>query len=111
VDVPQRPWLDLAVGTVDDAPPATFAVGVREGDRTAAVFEHTVTTPHRWEPQAVDLTPWAGRRVTLSLALTSDEPGAIGLWGLPSCAAASRLTRAATTRAPPWASSWYRPTR
>jgi arylsulfatase A-like enzyme len=82
LSVPERPWLDLAVGTLDEVP-ATFSVGVRDGDRTEVLLEHTVTTPHRWEPQAVDLTPWAGQRVTVSLALTADEPGTIGLWGTP----------------------------
>jgi arylsulfatase A-like enzyme len=82
LNVPERPWLDLAVGTVDEAP-ATFSVRVRDGDRTDVLLEHTVTTPHRWEPQSVDLRQWSGRHVTLSFELKADEPGAVGLWGSP----------------------------
>ena len=83
VSVPDRPWLDLAVGTLEDAP-VTFKVTVGEGSGEAeTLLEHTVTTPHRWEPQAIDLRRWAGRRVTLSLILAANEPGTLGFWGAP----------------------------
>ena len=83
VTLPAQPWLDLAVGTIEDAP-ATFRVSVREGPSDAeSVFEHTVTTAHRWEPRVVDLRRWAGRRVTLSLELAAAEPGTLGFWGAP----------------------------
>ena len=81
--LPDRPWLDLAVGTLEDAP-TTFTVAVQEGAGEAVpLFEHTVTTPHRWEPQAIDLARWAGRRVTLSLSLGAAEAGTLGFWGAP----------------------------
>jgi arylsulfatase A-like enzyme len=84
VSLPARPWLDLAVGTVEDAP-TTFRVAVRDADgEPQAVLERTVTTPHRWEPLAIDLRRWAGRRVTLSLTLASDDPGTLGFWGAPA---------------------------
>lgn len=83
VTLPSQPWLDLSVGTLEDAP-ATFKVAVREGTSGAeSVLEHTVTTPHRWEPQTIDLRRWAGRRVTLSLELAAAEPGTLGFWGAP----------------------------
>jgi arylsulfatase A-like enzyme len=84
VTLPAQPWLDLAVGTLEDAP-ATFHVAVRAGNEEAqTILEHTVTTPHRWEPQAIDLRRWAGRPVTLTLSLASDEAGTIGFWGAPA---------------------------
>jgi len=86
VTLPQRPWLDLAVGTIEDAP-VTFKVSVgAEGageDAGEPVFEHTVTTPHRWEPRPIDLDRWAGRRVRLSMTLSSSGPGILGFWGSP----------------------------
>jgi arylsulfatase A-like enzyme len=85
VDLPERPWLDLAVGTPEDAP-TTFRVSVQPdggaGERQT-VLEHTVTTPHRWEPRPIDLERWAGRRVTLSMTLDAADPGTIGFWGAP----------------------------
>lgn len=84
VTLPARPWLDLAVGTLEDAP-TSFHVALREDTGNAqTVLEHTVTTPHRWEPQSIDLQRWAGRRVTLSLTLASNEPGTLGFWGAPA---------------------------
>jgi hypothetical protein len=60
VHVPPRPRLDLAVGTIEDAP-VTFrvlATGVR-GGKSGPLLERTVTTPHRWETATVDMTDFA----------------------------------------------------
>ena len=42
-----------------------------------------MTTAHRWETATVDLARLAGRDVTLSLALASERPRALGFWGTP----------------------------
>ncbi|MCP3957236.1 MAG: sulfatase-like hydrolase/transferase [bacterium] len=85
--LPERPWLDLALATIDDAP-VTFRVSVDGGDGErpgldSIVFERTVSTPHRWEPAAVDLAEFAGREVTLTLAASADGAGTPALWGAP----------------------------
>ena len=85
VTLPERPWLDLAVGTLEDAP-TTFRVSVGpegQDDRAEAVLEHTVTTPHRWEPRPIDLGRWAGQRVKVSMTLAASDPGILGFWGTP----------------------------
>ena len=82
VEVPARGWLDLAVGTVDEQP-VTFRVGVAEGKDDRALLEHTVTTAYRWDRRPVDLSSFAGRRVSLVFSLRSDQPGAVGFWGSP----------------------------
>ena len=82
--LPARPWLDLSIGTMDGTP-ATFRVGgqVRDSNDTLLLLQRTVTTPDRWERVPVDLTPLAGRDVTLSLELEAADAGVIGLWGSP----------------------------
>ena len=83
VHLPARPRLELAVGTIEDAP-VTFRVLARvSGDKDGTLLERTVTTAHRWETATVDLTRYAGRDVTLSLALASERPRALGFWGTP----------------------------
>lgn len=88
VRLPPRPWLDLAVGTLDETP-VTFRVSVTraEAGRTAGrerlLLEQTLTTPYRWEPCRIDLSAFAGESVVVSLALAADRPGAIGVWGSP----------------------------
>jgi arylsulfatase A-like enzyme len=82
VDVPARGWLDLAVGTVEEQP-ITFRVGLLEGKDDRALLEHTMTTAFRWDRRSVDLSSFAGRRVSLVLSLRSDRPGTIGFWGSP----------------------------
>jgi len=87
--LPARPWLDLSIGTVEDAP-VTFRVGIVLGGSsqfgepmTSLLLERTVTRGHRWEPAAVDLSAFAGKKVTLTLSLTSEAAPGIGLWGSP----------------------------
>jgi arylsulfatase A-like enzyme len=87
VTLPERPWLDLAVGTVEDAP-ITFRVSVARAGSTAddpgePLLEHTVTTPYRWEDRAVDLGRFAGQSVRVSMSLASPEKKALGFWGAP----------------------------
>lgn len=100
VSLPPRPVLDLAVGTVEDAP-VTFRVSVEpRGGAAAEVLERTVTRPHRWEPVPVDLSPWAGREVTLSLALASGQEGTIGFWGAPAIRSRGAMPPAAAAPSP-----------
>lgn len=83
VTLPARAWLDLAVGTIDDRP-ATFRVSAREGGgQESVLLDYTVTTPHRWERQPIDLSALGGRSVQLTFSLAAEAPGIPGLWGTP----------------------------
>jgi arylsulfatase A-like enzyme len=82
VELPARPWLDLAYGTIEDGP-VTFEVTVTSGGTESSVFERTVTTPDRWSTTRVDLSEFAGEPVTLALGLSAEAPGALGYWGSP----------------------------
>ena len=103
--LPPRPWLDLAVGTIEDGP-VTFrvALGPQDGPETA-VLERTVTRPHRWEETPLDLAGFAGRQVVLSLSVSAGRDGAIGMWGSPVIrsrdAAPLRTTEAGAGSEPP----------
>ena len=86
VQLPQRPWLDLAVGTVEDGAVTFRVVAKPQGaadDRDVVQGDFTVTRPHRWENYPVDLSRLAGKAVTLSLQLQSESAGALGFWGSP----------------------------
>ena len=84
VDLPRRPRLQLAIGTLEPDP-VTFKVSVHDGGGSAeeVVAQRTVTTPYRWDTVKVDLDRFAGRRVGLSLSLAAERPGTIGFWGAP----------------------------
>ncbi len=95
VTLPERAWLDLAVGTIDD-PPATFRVALTSGNaKDRVLLEQTITTPYRWERQEIDLGEFAGQQVQLSLSLSGDSAGIPGLWGAPVIR--SRTARASGT--------------
>jgi arylsulfatase A-like enzyme len=80
--LPERAWLDLGIGTVEDAP-VTFRVAVARSAGESVLLERTLTTAGRWENAPVDLSRFGGEPVTLSLSLRSPEVGAIGFWGAP----------------------------
>ena len=82
LDLPARPWLDLAYGTIEDGP-ITFEVTVTAGGTETSLLKRTVTTPQRWSTSRLELSEYAGQSVTLSLALDADNPGMLGYWGSP----------------------------
>ncbi|HSR42952.1 MAG TPA: sulfatase, partial [Longimicrobiales bacterium] len=82
LDLPARPWLDLAFGTIEDGA-VTFRASVSSGGTETSLLRRTVTTPDRWSTERLDLSEFAGRSVTLSLALESDSTGVLGYWGSP----------------------------
>lgn len=57
--------------------------------QTTRVGDRTSRQARRWQPFFVDLSPWAGRMVTLRLEIIADAPlpdGAIAWWGSPRIA-------------------------
>jgi arylsulfatase A-like enzyme len=81
--LPDRPWLDFAIGTIEDGP-VTFHVKIRPADGPTegiALLKRTITTPNRWEPVQVDLSDYAGEEVSLSLSLAAKKEGTMGFWG------------------------------
>ncbi len=85
LSLPDRPWLDLALGTIEDGP-LSFLVKIRSAAGPAedtTVLTYTVTTPRRWEPVQLDLSDYAGQKIRLSLSLESGIAGTVGFWGSP----------------------------
>jgi arylsulfatase A-like enzyme len=84
VEVPSDPFLDLAIGTVDNGP-VTFVVAVEaesRGNRTE-LLRRTVSTPNRWHAVPIELEELAGRRVELSFVIEAERDGTPGFWGTP----------------------------
>jgi len=83
VDLPARPWLDLAIGTVDNGP-VTFHIAIDAGGGVRRELrKRTVSTPNRWESMPVDLGPFARRHVRLILDVEAEREGTLGFWGAP----------------------------
>ncbi|GEM_PF-609958 len=84
-DLPERAWLELAIGTSEDAP-IKFQVTIANragGSNSAVVFERTVTIPNRWQTVAINLAAYAGKSVALEFALKGEKKGLWGYWGSP----------------------------
>ena len=96
--LPTNPWLELAVGTVEDHP-VTFSVAIDTGSDHTELWRRTVTLPRRWETQRIDLADYAGQRATLALSLEGGEDGLVRFWGTPVVRnAGARPTRADEVR-------------
>ncbi len=86
LQLPDNPMLDLQVGTIEYGP-VTFRLALStasDAAKEAVLAEHTVTTPHRWEPLFLNLSSHARQRVRLSLSLAAGTTGALGFWGSPA---------------------------
>jgi arylsulfatase A-like enzyme len=83
VDLPDQPWLDLGVGSLEGGP-LTFRVSIESGSQQETVLQRTVTTPQQWTDTPVDLRRFAGRSVKLSLELDAPIDGTLGIWGAPA---------------------------
>jgi arylsulfatase A-like enzyme len=102
VTVPRHARLDVAIGTVEDAP-VTFRVAVERGGDEAQqlLLERTVTRPYRWERVPLDLSAFGGEEVTLALGLSAAHRGAIGFWGSPVVRSLDARPATARAGAPP----------
>lgn len=84
VTLPERPWLDLSVGTIEQPAPVFRVVVAPAGSEAETVAELEVETADQWLPARVDLGPWAGRTVELRLSAEAESPGTLALWGAPT---------------------------
>ena len=88
LDVPEEaPRLDLGQGLLTSGDPVRFSVAVEEGDSASTVHEAEIATAESWHDVSIDLAPWAGRSVRLSLRVenTSADTSsrAVALWSSP----------------------------
>lgn len=84
VTLPAKPWLDLAVGSIDAEPPGFHLAVARSGGEATTLAELTVESPETWQSHRLDLAPWAGETVELLLEARSEHPGALAFWGAPT---------------------------
>ena len=82
VEIPADGWLDMHLGTVEEAV-VTFRIDDVTGGGETTILERTITMPHRWEWATTDLSELAGSR-RLRFSLDVEEERLIGFWGSPS---------------------------
>ena len=95
--LPPRPWLDLAVGTLEDGP-VTFRVAVAASARAqdeTVVLERTVTRPHRWEDVGSGPRRLRGTEGNADPLAGCREAGRSGFWGAPAVRSRGARPRAA----------------
>jgi len=82
VEVPaERPVLSLALGIAEASPPVTFEVTLDVDGLSHSVLSESVAGHDGWRPLSVDLSPFAGKRVDVSLH-TRGHRG-VGFWASP----------------------------
>ncbi|MDA0206841.1 MAG: sulfatase [Acidobacteria bacterium] len=82
VDIPANSWLDLHVGTVEDAPVTFVVADVTNGSDTL-LLERTVTTKDAWDLASTDLSSLTGSR-RLRFSLDAEGDRMVGYWGSPA---------------------------
>ena len=94
--VPDAGRLDLGLACLPGESVA-YRIALRARGDERVLHESTVADGNAWQQVALDLAPWAGSEVELTLSATSDAPGAVALWGTPilSGDAHARATKSA----------------
>ncbi|MEX1050276.1 MAG: sulfatase-like hydrolase/transferase, partial [Gemmatimonadales bacterium] len=89
VRVPRQGRVDVGLGVLTATMPVTFAVTVAHANGAVdTVLAERYADPERWAQRSVDLAPFAGRTVTLSLEARAEQPGTVALWGAPTVSGA-----------------------
>ncbi|MEE9576761.1 MAG: sulfatase [Gemmatimonadota bacterium] len=89
VRVPEGGRLDVGLGVLREDEPVTFRVeaiddgAAANGGQAEVLFERTYEEAERWGQISVDLSAFAGRAITLTLATDSKTPGTVAFWGSP----------------------------
>ena len=97
VDIPANAWLDVNVGTVENSP-VGFKISASGGGGENVLLSRTVTTPHRWEPVAVDLGSQRGA-TKLTFSLDVEKERMVGYWGSPAIRVREQKPRSPETAA------------
>jgi arylsulfatase A-like enzyme len=86
IDVPEGGRLDTDLGVIRRDSPVTFRVAVEAGDgqRSQTVLQTEHSDEAAWSQQAVDLSEWGGRAITLSLEAEAEREGTVALWASPT---------------------------
>lgn len=93
VTLPANPFLELAVGTIEDGD-ATFRVEVEPEDGDVRSWEQTIGTAGAWQRGTLALDGLAGTDARIRLSLAGPSDGFLGFWGAPAIRSA-RATEAA----------------
>ena len=97
VEIPANAWLDVNVGTVENSP-VGFKISASGSGGENVLLSRTVTTPHRWEAVAVDLTSHRGA-TKLTFSLDVEKERMVGYWGSPAIRVREQKTRSPETAA------------
>jgi arylsulfatase A-like enzyme len=87
--LPEAARLDLALTTLPEESVA-YRIELEAGGEREALLEETLADPEHWASRSIDLAPYAGKEVALTLAAESEDAGSVALFGTPIVSGASR---------------------
>jgi arylsulfatase A-like enzyme len=84
IQVPEGARLATALGVPTADSEVDFRISLVDGEATESVLEEGRVTPGEWHQRSVNLSAFAGRKVSLELAANSEAAGDVALWGAPT---------------------------
>lgn len=81
--VPAGGRLDVGLACLPGEAIAYRATARSGAGEARVLFEGTVDDADAWQQVSLDLARWAGSELELTLAATSEQAGAVALWGAP----------------------------
>ncbi|HSA97099.1 MAG TPA: sulfatase-like hydrolase/transferase, partial [Acidobacteriota bacterium] len=87
VKIPERGRLDIGLGVLKKTSPVKFKISALEtaqGARRKALLDETCSAEGPRSQRSIDLSPYAGKTVTLTLETEAEGPGNVAFWGAPT---------------------------
>jgi len=87
VTIPEKGRLDVGLGLLKKNTPVKFRISVREraaGASSKALLEESHAGEEPRVQRSVDLSPLAGKTVTLTFETEAGRPGNVAFWGAPT---------------------------
>jgi len=85
VRIPEGGRLDFAPAVLRPETPVAFRVTATvDGGEQATLYEETTGETEQWIIRSVDLSPLAGRTVSLALEADAERAGTLALWAAPT---------------------------
>ncbi len=82
--VPPRGCFTVGLAVFASAQPVSFRVELHCGDATTTLLTRAVEASSQWADVEADLSAFAGKDATVTLAASCDTPGQVALWSNPA---------------------------
>lgn len=91
--VPAAGRLDIGLGILKNDAPVTFSVTATHESESRTLLEESRSDSRQWSQRSIDLSPFEGEEIALTLGASSQKPGSVAFWAAPTVSGQRRTNR------------------